>query len=114
MPVKMMAQMKTVILAALAVVTSTAAQACNLSDDDFKSLAASPSHLTASEFATLTAARQKAVCDSRAFIAYVDAQKGVINELGPYSTKWVSPVENDRIVAASNAYLERLIRARGR
>jgi len=106
--------MRILLLSAMAMIVSTAAQACTLSDGDIKSLAASPSHLTASEFATLTAARQKAVCDSRAFIAYVDTQKGVINELGPYSTKWVSPVENDRIVAASNAYLERLIRARGR
>jgi hypothetical protein len=104
--------MKVLMLAVLAILTSEAAQACTLSDDDFKALAASPSHLTPSEFSSLTAARQNSVCDTRVFIKHVDAQKGIINELGPYSTKYLTPAEYDRIVAASNAYLGRLIKAR--
>ncbi len=103
--------MKSLMLVALAITTSTAAQACTLSDDDFKALTASPSHLTPNEFSTLTSAQQKAVCDTRAFIEYVDAQKGIISKLGPYSTKYLAPIENTRIVDASNAYVERLIKA---
>ena len=106
--------MKILVLAALAVLTPAATQACTLSDDDFKALAASPSHLMPSEFSTLTPARQNSVCDTRVFIKHVDARKGIINELGPYSTKYLTPAEFDRITAASNAYLERLIRARRR
>jgi hypothetical protein len=106
--------MKILILAALAIATSAPSQACTLSDDDFKALAASPSHLMPSEFPALSSAQQNSVCQTRVFIKQVDAQKGIINELGPYSTKYLTAAEYDRIVAASNAYLERLIKARRR
>lgn len=105
--------MKILFLAVVTVLISTAAQACTPSDDDFKALATSPSRLTASDFSTLTPAQQESVCITRAYIKQVDAKKGVINKIGAYSTKYLSPAENDRIVAATNAHLERLIRARG-
>jgi hypothetical protein len=107
-----MTLMKILLLAALAALISTAAQACTPSDSDFKALATSPSRLTPSEFSTLTPAQQESVCVTRAYIEQVDAQKGVINKIGAYSTKYLSPAENDRIVDAVNAHLERLIRAR--
>jgi hypothetical protein len=103
--------LKVSLLAASVIMFSTASQACNLSDNDFKALAASPSHLTRSDFDALTPARLKAVCDTRTFIAYVDAQKGVIEDIMPYSTKWLTSEENARIVAASDAYVEKMIKA---
>ena len=104
--------MKFTLVTALAVMLSTMAQACTLSESDFKALNASPSHLTQSEFDALTPARQKAVCDTRTFIAHVDAHKGVITDIEPYSTKWLTSAENARIVAASNALVEKMIRDR--
>src|SRR5260370_35240543 len=108
-----MTLMKILLLAALAALISTAARAWTPSDGDFKALATSPSRLTGSEFSALTPAQQESVCVTRAYIKQVDAQKGVINKIGAYSTKYLSPAENDRIVDAVNAHLERLIRARG-
>ena len=102
--------MKTFLFTAAFAVISTASHACVLSDNDIRSLAASPSHLTQSEFNALTPARQNAVCSTRAFIAHVDAQKGVITDIEPYSEKWLTSAENARIVAASNAFAEKMIR----
>lgn len=104
--------MKVSLLAASVIMFSTACQACNLSDNDVKALAGSPSHLTRSEFNALTPARMKAVCDTRTFIAHVDAQKGVITDIEPYSTKWLTDAENARVVAATNALVEKMIRER--
>jgi hypothetical protein len=102
--------MKTILWTAAFAVISTASQACVLSDSDISSLAASPFPLTQSEFDALTPARQNAVCSTRAFIARVDAQKGIIKVIEPYSTKWLTPAENARIVAASNVLVEKMIR----
>jgi hypothetical protein len=105
--------MKLFVVAALAGMVSTAAQACTLSDDDFKALAVSPSHIAPSEFPHLQASQQKSICDTRTFIAHIDAQNGVIKEIEPYSTKYLSPAENKRVVAASNAFLENLLKSKG-
>jgi hypothetical protein len=99
--------------ASTAKLISPAAQACTPSGSDFKALAASPSRLTPSAYSTLTPAQQKSVCDTRAFLKEVDAQKGAINKIGSYSTKYLSPAENDRIVDASNDYLARLLKSKG-
>jgi len=105
--------MKFFMAAALAGMASTAAQACTLSEDDFTALAASPSHVTPSEFPHLQASQQKSICETRLFIAHIDAQNGVIKEIEPYSIKYLSPAENKRVVAASNAFLDNLLRAKG-
>lgn len=93
--------------------TSMTAQTCTPTDSDFKSLAASPSKLTASGFSALTPAQKKSVCSTRAFIKELDAQGGVFNTMGSYSTKYLSSAENDRIVDASNDYLDRIMKAKG-
>lgn len=90
-PVRRNDTVKTILLTAAFAVISTASHACVLSDSDINSLAASPSHLTQSEFDALTSARQNAVCSTRAFIAHVDAQKGIIKDIEPYSSKWLTP-----------------------
>src|SRR5579859_735045 len=100
--------MKLIVVAALAGMVSTTAQACTLSEGDFKALALSPSRIAPSEFPHLQANQQKSICDTRAFIAHIDAQNGVIKKIEPYSTKYLSPAENNRVVAASNAFLEDL------
>jgi hypothetical protein len=89
--------MKVLLLAALAVLISTAAQACTPSESDFQSLAASPSHLTPSEFSALTPVYQNSVCVTRAFLNYVDAQKGVITEIKGYSARYLTPAEKLRV-----------------
>jgi hypothetical protein len=88
-------------------------QTCTPTESDFASLAASPSKLTSSGFSALTPAQQKSVCSTRAFIKEVDAQGGVFNTMGSYSTKYLSSAENDRIVEASNDYLERIMKSKG-
>ncbi len=105
--------MKNLLFAAIVVLISTAAQACRLSDSDLDALAASPSHLTSGEFSSLSPERQELVCSTRAFIKKIDAQKGVMNEIEKYSTKYLSPTENDRIVKATNEHLFRLLKSRG-
>jgi hypothetical protein len=84
-----------------------------LSDSDIKALAESPSHLTAAQFSALTPKQQGFVCDSRAFVKRVDDQKGVINAIGNYGTRYLSPAENDRIVDATNQYLWRIMKSKG-
>jgi hypothetical protein len=49
---------------------------------------------------------------TRAFIANVDAQKGIIKDIEPYSSKWLTLAEDGRIVTASNAMVEKMIRER--
>lgn len=93
--------------------SSTEAQTCTPSAGDFKVLVASPSHLTPDAFSSLTPAQKKMVCDTRDFIKLVDAQKGVMNEMGHYSTKYLSPAENDRMVGASNDYFSRIMKSKG-
>lgn len=105
--------MKVSLLAASVVVFSTACQACNLSDNDFKALAASPSHLTPSQFSALAPKQQEMVCTTRAFIQKIDAQKGVMNKDEEYYIKYLSPAENERIVKATNEHLYRLLKAGG-
>jgi hypothetical protein len=92
---------------------AAADQACTPSDSDFSALAASPSRLTPSAYSALAPAQQKSVCDTRAFLRQVDAQKGVVTKIGSYSTKYLSPAENDRIVDATNDYLARLFKSKG-
>ncbi len=105
--------MKVLLLAALAMMFSTAGHACDLSDSDFKALSASPSHLTRSEFSALETKQQEMVCDTRIFIKQIDAQNGVMTKMEKYSTKYLSPAENDRMVDASNAYLEKIFKSKG-
>ena len=100
-------------MAALALTFSTACQACNLSDNDFKALAASPSLLTPSKFSALAPKQQEMVCSTRAFIKKIDAQKGVMDKDEEYYIKYLSPAENDRIVRATNEHLYRLLKAGG-
>jgi hypothetical protein len=90
-----------------------AAQTCAPQASDYQALALSPSQLTPAAFAALTPAQQKTVCSTRAFTKQVEAQKGVIDKMGVYSTKYLSPAENDRIVDASNDYLARLLKSKG-
>jgi hypothetical protein len=93
--------MKVLFLAALAVLISTAAQACTPSESDFQSLATSPSHLTPSDFSALTPAYQNAVCLTRAFIKQVDDQKGVLTDVKAYSARYLTPAEKLRVEKAS-------------
>jgi heme oxygenase len=99
--------MKLILVTALAGMLSTVAEACTLSESDFTALAASPSHLTKSEFDALTPTMQRVVCSTRTYIAHVDAQKGVLKDVESYSRKWLTSAENARIVAAGNALVEK-------
>ncbi len=92
---------------------STADQSCTPSPSDFAALAASPSHLTPQAFSPLTPAQKKSVCGTRAFMKLVDEQKGVMNEMGLYSTKYLSPAENNRMVDASTDFLARIMKSKG-
>src|SRR4051812_17271503 len=105
--------MKTLLLAAAILTAATAAQACSPTAEDYKSLAESPSHLAREGFANLSAAQQKSVCDSRAFLKVVDGSGGQIDKIGSYSTKYLAPAENDRIVDATNQYLYRIMASKG-
>ncbi|HXT01592.1 MAG TPA: hypothetical protein VN915_13025 [Elusimicrobiota bacterium] len=106
--------MKTLLLAAAFLTAATAARAaCTPTAEDYQSLAESPSHLTQDKWANLSAAQQKSVCDSRAFIKLVDDQGGQIDKIGSYSIKYLSPAENDRIVDATNQYLYRIMASKG-
>ena len=105
--------MKILLVTALAAMLSTAAQACTPSDDDFKSLAASPSRITPSEFSTLPPERQEMVCSTRSFIKQIDSQKGVMTKMEKYSPKYLSPAENDRMIDASNKFLDRIFKSKG-
>lgn len=104
--------MKTLFLAALAVLISTAAQACTPSEGDFQALAESPSHLTPSGFSALTPVYQNAVCLTRAFINYVDAQKGVITEVKAYSARYLTPAEKLRVEKATEDLTVKTLAAR--
>jgi hypothetical protein len=105
--------MRILLLAAMAMIVSTAAQACTLSDGDFKSLAASPSHLTPDDFSTLAPEQQAMVCSTRVFIKKIDAQRGVMTQMEKYSTKYLSPAENDRMVDASDKFLAAIFKSKG-
>lgn len=93
--------MKILLLAALAVLISTAAQACTPSESDFQSLAASPSQLTPSGFSALTPVYQNAVCLTRAFIKQVDDQKGVLTDVKAYSARYLTAAEKLRLEKAT-------------
>lgn len=93
--------MKVLLLAALSVLISTAAQACTPSESEFQALAESPSHLTPSGFSALTPVYQNSVCQTRAFIKRVDDQKGVITEIKGYSSKYLTPSEKLRVEKAT-------------
>ena len=106
--------MKTLLLAAaILTAAAAAASACAPTAAAFKSLADSPSHLTKDGFSSLSAAQQKSVCESRAFIKLVDDRGGQIDKIGNYSTKYLSPAESDRIVDATNQYLFRIMAGKG-
>ena len=94
--------MKVLLFAALALLISTAAQACTPSEGDFQALAASPSHLTPSGFSALAPVNQNSVCLTRAFIKQVDDQKGVITVVKGYAAEYLSPAELKRIQDASD------------
>ena len=93
--------MKVLLLAALSVLISTAAQACTPTESDFQALAASPSQLTPSGFSALTPVYQNSVCNTRAFIKQVDDQKGVITDIKGYSSKYLTPAEKQRVEKAT-------------
>ncbi len=93
--------MKVLLLAAWAVLISTAAQACTPSESDFRALAESPSHLTPSGFSALTPPYQNAVCLTRAFIKQVDDQKGVLTDVKAYSIKYLTLAEKLRVQKAT-------------
>ena len=103
--------MKVLLLAALGVLMSTAAQACTPSESDFQSLAASPSQLTPSAFSALPPLSQNAVCVTRAFLKEVDDQKGVITDVKGYSAKYLTPAEHQRIEDASEVFMEKTLAA---
>ena len=105
--------MKTLLLAATVAMIATAAHACTPTAADYQALATSPSQLTAEKFSALTPASKKSVCDSRAFIQLVDSQGGRIDSIGSYSTKYLAPTENDRVVDATNDYLYRIMASKG-
>jgi hypothetical protein len=105
--------MKFSLLVALAIIFSTAGQACSLSADDIEALAASPSHLTPSDFSAAPPQQQEMVCSTRAFIKKIDAQKGNMTEMEKYSTKYLTPAENHRMIAASDKYLDKIMRSKG-
>jgi hypothetical protein len=106
--------LKISLLVASAIAFSTAVQACNLSADDLKALAESPSHLTSAEFSALSPERREFICSTRATIKKIDAQKGVMNKSDmelKWNAKYLRPAENDRIVQATNEYLFRSLKA---
>ncbi len=101
--------MRVFLLAATMAMLSSAGQACTLTRNDLKGLALSPSHLAAPAFSTLAPAYQRSVCMTRAYLQTVDAQKGVIERIEPYSAKYQSPAEARRVSAAGDGLVERLI-----
>ena len=105
--------MRILLLASMIMIISSVAQACTPSDGDFKSLAASPSHLTPSDFSALAPERQAMVCSTRAFIKKIDAQRGVMTEMEKYSIKYLSPAENDRMSDASDRFLAAIFKSKG-
>ncbi len=110
--------MKLLLVAALAVMLSTAAQACMPSADDFKSLAASPSHLTPDGFSALTPAEQEWVCNSRTAIKRLDMQKGLmidstIKITNTYRAKYLTSAERKRIVDAGNNWFNKTMKSKG-
>jgi hypothetical protein len=100
-------------VAAGATGTDQAGQIYTPTPSDFQALALAPSKLTKEAFAALTPAQQKMVCSTRAFVKQIDAQKGVMDKMKLYSTKYLSPAENDLVVAASDDYLARIMKAKG-
>jgi hypothetical protein len=91
---------------------------CTLSDSDVQALALSPSHVTAAGFLTLAPEAQKWVCNTRAAIRQLDLQNGVVTDATlkitmAYSTKYMSPAENDRMVDASNVWFAKLLKSKG-
>jgi hypothetical protein len=105
--------MKVLLLAVIVALVSTAAQACAPSENDYKALAESPSHLTPAMFSALTPDQQNRVCETRAFMAKVDANNGVMTEMDDYSIKYLSPAENQRMIAASNIFTRALLKSKG-
>ncbi len=92
---------------------SGAAPTCTPSPSDYQALALSPSKLMPGAFSALTLAQQKMVCSTRAFNQQVALQKGVMDKMKIYSTKYLSPAENDRMDAASNDFMQRLMKSKG-
>jgi hypothetical protein len=105
--------MKALLLAVVVAMVSTAAQACAPSDSDYKALAESPSHLTPAMFAALTPDQQNRVCETRVFMAKIDANNGVMTEMDDYSIKYLSPAENGRMITASNNFTNSLMKSKG-
>jgi hypothetical protein len=101
------------LLAFVAAFVSSSAAACVLSDIDYQSLAASPSHLTPELFVALPSNRQDMVCETRAFIAEIDANGGVMTKMEKYSTKYLSPAEKDRMDNASDNLMNALFKSKG-
>jgi hypothetical protein len=113
---------KIVLLAAafysFAAAAALAAPDCVLSNSDVQALALSPSHFTAEQFASASADEQKRVCRTRAAVKQFDADGGVLKPetvkvTMAYSTKYLSPAENDKIVDASNVWLETTLKEKG-
>jgi hypothetical protein len=105
--------MKTLLLATLIALASTAVHACTLSPNDIQSLASSPSQLTPEKFSALTPAQQKPICETRAFLNAVDQSGGSINSIQTYSSKYLAPDEKDRVIEASNDYVNKLLAGQG-
>ena len=53
------------------------------------------------------------VCSTRVFIKKIDAQRGVMTQMEKYSTKYLSPAENDRMVDASDKFLAAIFKSKG-
>jgi hypothetical protein len=105
--------MKTLLLAVVIAMVSTAAEACAPSKDDYKALAESPSHLTPAMFSALTPDQQNRVCETRVFMAKIDANHGVMTHMDDYSIKYLSPAENQRMITATNNFTNALLKSKG-
>jgi len=96
-----------------ATLAGTQSETCTPTGSDYEALALSPSRLTPEGFLALEPARQKLVCSTRAFSKQVEMQGGFIDKMERYSPKYLGPSENSLIVAASDDYLQRLLKSKG-
>jgi len=108
--------MKTLLAAASLLLLTSAARAelpCELTDDDYASLAQSASQLTPDAIQALPAAKQQLLCQTRQFRKLVDDSDGVIQKPQKYSPYYLNPAEKTRVSRAVDAAIQRRIAGAG-
>ena len=105
-----------ILLAAVTLLLASAAKAelpCQLTDNDYASLAASDSKLNADGVKALAPKKQSLLCNSRAFLNVVDQSHGKINKIDTYSPFYLSPAERSRVNKAVDALLQSQLSQKG-